>query len=62
MWFGQTGLYLNRFETGLSASVNRALDYGIHNVLWSFELSDISKIQQIPNQKFRISYGESRKI
>jgi len=22
MWFGQTGLNVNRFETGLSASVN----------------------------------------
>ena len=25
MWFGQTGLNVNRFETGLSASVNGAL-------------------------------------
>ena len=24
MWFGQTGLNVNRFETGLSASVNGA--------------------------------------
>ena len=24
MWFGQTGLNINRFETGLSASVNGA--------------------------------------
>ena len=27
MWFGQTGLNVNRFETGLSASVNAALRY-----------------------------------
>jgi len=26
MWFGQTGLNANRFETGLSASVNGAYD------------------------------------
>jgi len=26
MWFGQTSLNVNRFETGLSASVNRAYD------------------------------------
>jgi len=25
MWFGQTGLKVNRFETGLSTSVNGAL-------------------------------------
>ena len=25
MWFGQTNLNVNRFETGLSASVNRLL-------------------------------------
>jgi len=25
MWFGQTGLNVNRFETGLSASVNGLL-------------------------------------
>jgi len=25
MWFGQTGLNTNRLETGLSASVNRAI-------------------------------------
>ena len=29
MWFGQTGLTINRFEAGLSASVNRTLDYHI---------------------------------
>ena len=26
MWFGQTGLNINRFETGLSASVNGAMN------------------------------------
>jgi len=32
MWFGQTGLNVNRFETGLSASVNGLIIMDTH--LW----------------------------
>jgi len=31
MWFGQTGSNVNRIETGLSASVNRAYDCTKHS-------------------------------
>ena len=33
MWFGQTGLNVNRFETGLSASVNGAYAY-VFSDMW----------------------------
>ena len=45
MWFGQTGLNVNRFETGLSASVNGALvATGIATLmLWLLLLANIAK-------------------
>jgi len=33
MWFGQTGLNVNRFETGLSTSVNGAYDTPVHTLV-----------------------------
>ena len=41
MWFGQTGLNVNRFETGLSASVNGALEKDCTLRLYQYRPKDV---------------------
>ena len=55
MWFGQTGLNINRFETGLSASVN-----GLRNTEYLITLPQLQiNTYEVNFMKLTITYTEA---
>jgi len=47
MWFGQTGLNVNRFETSLSDSVNRAKEFNFYNYQIVFVYGNVISTESV---------------